>query len=171
MIKSIFTLLVVLFAINFSTGQEFRFKKELEFSPTGNFMFIRKNSFYNLGGITTFRFFVHPKLAFYGEVGSGFAKINAQEDFKATSYTFGVGMNYFFKQNQTGFYANAGVSLGRTKFINGTTMDDNWYGKIGLGYRVNLSERLFLSIEENVKFNYKQRAAFFEPRIGLGIRF
>ena len=170
--KSLITAMFFFFTISLAIGQEFKFKKEIEFSPIGNFTTIKGINFFNLGGTVTFRRYVNPKLALYGEFGAGFAKASGEgSNFSFKSYTFGIGLNYFFKENQKGFYANLGYSNGRTNFSNYFYNDDTWYGKVGLGYRINLSERLYLNLEQNLKFNFGEKSAFLDPRIGIGIRF
>lgn len=170
--KLIVALLPVLICFSILNAQEFRFKKEVEFSPIGNFNIFRQGHMYSAGGVATFRYFVLPKLAVYGELGMGFSNaLYTDIAFSGMSYTYGAGVNYFFKPGQKGLYTNAAINLGRSNFENSYNMDDTWYAKLGLGYRFRLSEKFYLSLEQNVKFNVGERKAFLEPRIGLGFRF
>lgn len=164
-------LLIVLVTFQVADAQEFRFKKEIEFSPIVQFSKSSSGSFYNAGGIATFRYFVLPRLAVYGQFGAGISDLKYSDvRLNGFSYTYGAGVNYFFKPNQSGFYLNGGIGLGRIQ-TNNLQMDDTWYGKAGLGYRFKLSDRTYLSLEQNVRFNMGERRAFLEPRIGIGIKF
>jgi hypothetical protein len=161
-----FMLVIAVMVYSYSFGQQK--KNEIEINSL-NFGFSKNGT--NVGVAGKYRYFISDKFALYGKFGTNVAyfKNPDQVNYRAISLQLGLGGNYYFTNSEKGFYANA--SINNNSFITKNNNFNSFSTQIGIGYKLPISNKVYISGEVNHEYNFYQERGKVNGLIGVGIRF
>ncbi len=166
--KIILSLSLLFLFTHFISAQEFKFKNEFEIRDLN--MGISSNGYKRFYTTFSYRRSLTEQLSLQAELAMGIVSYDISNGAKTSFnlYGYGLGLAYFFKPSHNGLYATSMIK--REGYTNYSTNNQNTYAKLGLGYRVGVGDRFYLSGEFNGNYDFHKTVSF-NPVLAVGIKF